>query len=75
VVLTGIEPHGPLLRVWASAEHGGSGGGPDRTDLSGTGPEQVAADLTPAAVAELGAVPGERLWFVVKAAEVTVLHR
>ncbi len=93
VVLTGIEPHGPLLRVWASAERGTRsmagargvidappglgvpGGGPDPMDLSGTGPEQVAADLTPAAVAELGAVPGERLWFVVKAAEVTVLHR
>nr|WP_274998016.1 ATP-binding cassette domain-containing protein [Promicromonospora iranensis] len=63
VVLTGIEPHGPLLRVWAVA------------DLPGAGPEQIAADLTPAAVAELGAVPAERLWFVVKAAEVTVLHR
>ena len=60
VVLTGIEPHGPLLRVWATA-------GPET--------EQIAADLTPAAVAELGAAPGEQLWFVVKAAEVTVLLR
>lgn len=63
VVLTGIDPHGPLLRVWGTAGDGA------------VVTEQVAADLTPAAVAELGAVPGERLWFVVKAAEVTVLPR
>ncbi|GAB2469433.1 hypothetical protein GCM10027063_07210 [Promicromonospora xylanilytica] len=62
VLLTGIEPHGPLLRMWARP------GFP-------SAPERIAADLTPAAVAELGAVPGERLWFVVKAAEVTVLPR
>ena len=63
VVLTGIDPHGPLLRVWGAAGDGA------------VVTEQIAADLTPAAVAELGAVPGERLWFVVKAAEVTVLPR
>jgi molybdate transport system permease protein len=68
VVLTGIEPHGALLRVWAAAERG-------PRDVVRASAEQVAADLTPAAVAELGLVPGERLWFVVKAAEVTVLQR
>ncbi|MFD2027557.1 ABC transporter permease [Promicromonospora aerolata] len=84
VVLTGIEPHGPLLRVWATA---GRAPGGHSAEVSGTGasgvagavgaavPEHIAADLTPAAVAELGAAPGERLWFVVKAAEVTVLLR
>jgi molybdate transport system permease protein len=80
VLLTGIEPHGPLLRMWATAvrhPHGGRGDeetGANLTDAPRT-PTQIAADLTPAAVAELSAVPGERLWFVVKAAEVTVLLR
>nr|WP_275405020.1 ATP-binding cassette domain-containing protein [Sediminihabitans luteus] len=32
----------------------------------------LAADLTPAAVADLGLAPGDRVWFVVKAAEVQV---
>ncbi|MFD2793804.1 ABC transporter permease [Promicromonospora vindobonensis] len=80
VLLTGIEPHGPLLRMWATAgrrphtEPGTGDTGAACAD-SPTAPTQIAADLTPAAVAELGAVPGERLWFVVKAAEVTVLLR
>jgi molybdate transport system permease protein len=66
--------------MWATAvrhPHGGRGDeetGANLTDVPRT-PTQIAADLTPAAVAELGAVPGERLWFVVKAAEVTVLLR
>lgn len=84
VVVTGIEPHGPLLRVWADAgpetrDAGGTPGGSGRAEPavpgSGGTPAHVAADLTPAAVAELSLVPGERLWFVVKAAEVTVLLR
>nr|WP_242504647.1 ATP-binding cassette domain-containing protein [Promicromonospora panici] len=82
VVLTGIEPHGSLLRVWADAgqdqrEVAGNTARSDRgTDASDGGiAVRVAADLTPAAVAELGLLPGERLWFVVKAAEVTVLPR
>lgn len=86
VVLTAIEPHGPLLRVWATigatAGHrddpSGADAGADAragADESGGAVPQVAADLTSAAVAELGLAPGERLWFVVKAAEVTVLPR
>ncbi|GAA4696200.1 molybdate transport system permease protein [Promicromonospora umidemergens] len=80
VLLTGIEPHGPLLRMWATTGrghrggHGGEDVGAAHPDAPAA-PEQIAADLTPAAVAELGAVPGEQLWFVVKAAEVTVLLR
>jgi molybdate transport system ATP-binding protein len=39
------------------------------------GPDWVgglAADVTPAAVADLSAEPGAELWFVVKATEVAV---
>nr|WP_268247872.1 ATP-binding cassette domain-containing protein [Promicromonospora soli] len=82
VVLTAIEPHGPLLRVWAAARSADDAGGHNSgagtgagADRSGGAAPQIAADLTPAAVAELGLAPGERLWFVVKAAEVTVLPR
>jgi molybdate transport system permease protein len=65
VEVTSVEPHGPLLRVWGRlvVEHGG-----------GTAP-RLAADLTPRAVAELRLVPGERVWFVVKAAEVSIHAR
>jgi molybdate transport system permease protein len=84
LVLTAIEPHGPLLRVWAAARSSDDAGADNSgagasagagTDRSGGAAPQIAADLTPAAVAELGLAPGERLWFVVKAAEVTVLPR
>ncbi|WP_454860488.1 ABC transporter permease [Promicromonospora soli] len=81
VLLTGIEPHGSLLRLWADAgqDHRAVAGDRPRSGQA-TGTDdgvsvRVAADLTPAAVAELSLVPGERLWFVVKAAEVTVLPR
>lgn len=82
VVLTGIEPHGPLLRLWAGAATSSPDAGPDTDSPGGRDADagmapapQVAADLTPAAVAELALAPGDRLWFVVKAAEVTVLLR
>lgn len=77
VVVTSVEPHGPLLRVWgrvASEDPGerparaGAAVGHDDTPL-------LAADLTPRAVAELRLAPGERVWFVVKAAEVRVHPR
>ena len=35
----------------------------------------VVADVTPAAVAELGVEPGDELWFAVKATEVAVHPR
>lgn len=50
--VTGVEPHGELVRVR-------SAGG-------------LAADVTPAAVTELGLRPGVDAWFVVKATEVAV---
>jgi molybdate transport system permease protein len=60
--------------VWAgTGRDSGTPVAPAPAD-AGTAP-QVAADLTPAAVAELALVPGEQLWFVVKAAEVSVLLR
>lgn len=76
VVVTSVEPHGPLLRVWGRAV------GTDPRDPTagattavGHDAPRLAADLTPRAVAELGLVPGERVWFVVKAAEVRVHAR
>ena len=61
VRLGAMEPHGELVRLRAAA--------------SATGPawiEGLAADVTPAAVAELGVEPGDEVYFAVKAAEVTV---
>jgi molybdate transport system ATP-binding protein len=65
VRLAGLEPRGELVRLRA----GGVDGGPDWVD-------GLAADVTPAAVADLGAgaalAPGAELWFAVKATEVLV---
>jgi molybdate transport system ATP-binding protein len=65
VRLAGLEPRGELVRLRAGAMNGG----PDWVD-------GLAADVTPAAVADLGAgsalAPGDRLWFAVKATEVLV---
>ncbi|WP_139123148.1 TOBE domain-containing protein, partial [Cellulosimicrobium cellulans] len=77
VQVTGVEPHGPLLRVWGrllprrTAEPTDAA---DRGDVRG-GPPRLAADLTPRAVAELRLAPSERVWFVVKAAEVAIHPR
>ena len=59
--LGAMEPHGELVRLRAAA--------------SDTGPawiDGLAADVTPAAVADLGVEPGDEVFFAVKAAEVTV---
>jgi molybdate transport system ATP-binding protein len=61
VRLAAMEPHGELVRLRAAP----SADGPDWV-------EGLAADVTPAAVAELGVEPGDQVWFAVKAAEVTV---
>ncbi|MEV8177871.1 ABC transporter permease [Cellulosimicrobium funkei] len=76
VVVTSVEPHGPLLRVWGRAvgESPGARAAAATTAVGHDAP-RLAADLTPRAVAELGLVPGERVWFVVKAAEVRVHPR
>jgi molybdate transport system ATP-binding protein len=44
----------------------------DRVRVRGDG---LSADVTPAAAAELGLVPGSRTYFVVKATEVEVYRR
>lgn len=51
VTVTGLEPHGELVRVRADG---------------------LNADVTPAAAADLGLVPGARAYFVVKAAEIDI---
>ena len=76
VVVTSVEPHGPLLRVWGRAVDDDPGDPTaGATTAVGHDATRLAADLTPRAVAELGLVPGERVWFVVKAAEVRVHAR
>jgi len=83
VELTGVEPHGPLLRAWGRlVDEDGNAGAPDAARHPGAPPgdarpagPRLAADLTPRAAAELRLVPGERVWFVVKAAEVRVHAR
>lgn len=60
-VVGGLEPHGDLIRL--------------RVARSVDGPswvEGLAADLTAAAVADLGLEPGVRVWLAVKAAEVAL---
>jgi molybdate transport system ATP-binding protein len=61
VRLAAMEPHGELVRLRAATVDGGPGW-----------VDGLAADVTPAAVAELGVEPGDQVWFAVKAAEVTV---
>jgi molybdate transport system ATP-binding protein len=61
VRLAAVEPHGDLVRLRAVPRPGG----PDWVD-------GLAADVTPAAMAELLVEPGADLWFVVKATEVGV---
>ncbi|MFR9801575.1 TOBE domain-containing protein [Pseudonocardia sp. RS010] len=63
VRLASIEPRGDVVRLRAAPREGGPGW------LDG-----LAADVTPAAVADLGAEPGSLLWFAVKATEVEI-HR
>jgi molybdate transport system ATP-binding protein len=61
VRLAAIEPHGDVVRLRAGAVSGG----PEWMD-------GLAADVTPAAVADLAAEPGAELWFAVKATEVGI---
>ncbi|KZM78777.1 ABC transporter permease [Cellulosimicrobium sp. I38E] len=76
VVVTSVEPHGPLLRVWGRATGEGPGDqAAGATTVVGHDAPHLAADLTTRAVAELRLTPGELVWFVVKAAEVRVHPR
>jgi molybdate transport system ATP-binding protein len=61
VRVAAIEPHGDVVRLRAAPVPGGPGW-----------VDGLAADVTPAAVADLGAEPGARVWFAVKATEVHV---
>jgi molybdate transport system ATP-binding protein len=61
VSLAALEPHAEVVRMRAAPRPGG----PAWVD-------GLAADVTPAAVADLGAEPGLPLWFAVKATEVAV---
>ncbi len=61
VLLGAVEPRGDVVRLRALAPPGG----PDWVD-------GLAADITPAAMADLAVEPGAPLWFVVKATEVAV---
>jgi molybdate transport system permease protein len=72
VVVTSVEPHGPLLRVWGRVAEDRGGRAAVTTTAVGRDAPHLAADLTPRAVAELRLTPGERVWFVVKAAEVRI---
>jgi molybdate transport system ATP-binding protein len=64
VRLAALEPRGEVVRLRAAAVPGGP-----------AWVEGLAADVTPAAVAELGVGPGDDLWFAVKATEVSVHPR
>jgi molybdate transport system ATP-binding protein len=62
VRLSALEPRGDTIRLRAAPR-----------DARGPGwVDGLAADVTPAAVAELGADPGAEVWFAVKATEVAV---
>jgi len=62
VRLSALEPRGDSIRLRAAPR---DDGGPAWVD-------GLAADVTPAAVAELGVDPGAEVWFAVKATEVAV---
>ncbi len=82
VEVEGMEPRGGQVRVvarWVRSTRGVTSSGPHDGGIRGGSdvPEggqdvRLAADITPAAAAELAVVPGRRLWFVVKAQQVRV---
>jgi molybdate transport system ATP-binding protein len=59
--IAGLEPHGDGVRVEVS-------GAPDATS-------SLLAEVTPAAVAELGLAPGTEVWVAVKASDIDVYPR
>lgn len=62
VRVSGVEPRGDVVRLRATAAAVPAGGEPST----------LAADVTPAAVAELGLGLGDEVWFAVKATEVAI---
>lgn len=68
VTIADLEPLGDRVRVRARNDRPGA----DDSEREAAGGVPLAADVTPAAVAELGLVPGSRVTFAVKATEVSV---
>ncbi|AZI59103.1 ATP-binding cassette domain-containing protein [Nakamurella antarctica] len=58
VIIAQLEPRGDLVRVHSTDSHSGAAG--------------LIADITAVAAAELDLVPGKKVYFVVKAMEVTI---
>ncbi|MFC0096892.1 ABC transporter ATP-binding protein [Micromonospora marina] len=68
VALHPSRPEGSPRNVWAATVTGVQRHG-DNLRVQLTGPVEVAADVTPAAAAHLGLIPGRSVWAAVKAAE------
>ena len=71
VSLHASEPHGSARNVWQGRVDGVEPIG-DRVRVSTVGPPNVMADVTAAAVSELGLVPGTPVWLSTKATELEV---
>ncbi|MEU1762398.1 ABC transporter ATP-binding protein [Micromonospora sp. NPDC005223] len=68
VALHPSRPEGSPRNVWAATVTGVQRHG-DNLRVQLTGPVEMAADVTPAAAAHLGLIPGRPVWAAVKAAE------
>ncbi|MFI7250090.1 ABC transporter ATP-binding protein [Micromonospora chalcea] len=68
VALHPSRPEGSPRNVWAATVTGMQRHG-DNLRVQLAGPVEVAADVTPAAAAHLGLIPGRPVWAAVKAAE------
>ncbi|MFJ6955333.1 TOBE domain-containing protein, partial [Micromonospora aurantiaca (nom. illeg.)] len=68
VALHPSRPEGSPRNVWAATVTGVQRHG-DNLRVQLAGPVEVAADVTPAAAAHLGLIPGRAVWAAVKAAE------
>ncbi|WFE99643.1 ABC transporter ATP-binding protein [Micromonospora sp. WMMD964] len=68
VALHPSRPEGSPRNTWTGTVAGVQQHG-DNLRVQVDGPIEVAADVTPAAVAQLRLVPGQRVWVAVKAAE------
>ena len=68
VALHPSRPEGSPRNVWAATVSGVQRHG-DNLRVQLAGPVEVAADVTPAAAAHLGLIPGRPVWAAVKAAE------
>ncbi|PWJ46310.1 molybdate transport system ATP-binding protein [Quadrisphaera granulorum] len=84
VLVSAVEPRGALVRVRGSVEADPASISPGNSGPGDSGPVDsgpvghpaaapvLAADITAASAADLDLVPGSRVWFAVKAAEVAV---